>query len=66
MNLGNATALQGLHPFIKSRSAMDEHNVHHFWGISPGIDLVALATRPEASSVGLHDAVRLLQASSAA
>lgn len=44
---------------------MDEHNVHHFWGISPGIDLGALATRPEASSVGLHDPIRLLQASSA-
>lgn len=69
MNLGNAERQPccELHPFIiTSRSAMDEHNVHHFWGISPGIDLGALATRPEASSVGLHDPIRLLQASSAA
>lgn len=22
---------------------MDEHNVHHFWGISPAVDLLSVA-----------------------
>ncbi|KAG1656426.1 hypothetical protein FOA52_009641 [Chlamydomonas sp. UWO 241] len=39
---------------------MDEHNVHHFWGISPPVDMGALATR-QGSGLGKEEPMRLLQ-----
>ncbi len=39
---------------------MDEHNVHHFWGISPAIDLGALAAKPSVK-LGKEDTLRILQ-----
>ncbi len=39
---------------------MDEHNVHHFWGISPAIDLGALVPA-DAASLPVDQPIRLLQ-----
>lgn len=38
--------------FTAQRNAMDDHNVHHFWGISPAVDLRSLAPKKEQGDAG--------------
>lgn len=45
---------------------MDEHNVHHFWGISPAVDLgTLLPTGDGAADLPVDQPVRFLQVSAA-
>jgi hypothetical protein len=39
---------------------MDEHNVHHLWGVSPAVDLLSLVP-PEAMASSSDEPLRILQ-----
>lgn len=39
---------------------MDEHNVHHFWGISPAVDLRSLVP-PGTAAPAVGQPLRILQ-----